>query len=391
VHVHHFNGCHRTTLFATTRVGDISAASNTTTITNGAEHSNFVLETIQKPILDDERLSTSALPSEKQLPFYLVLWRFTRPHTLIGSAVAIPALHALAAPSYAAMFTGRTFVSSISAMIPALLMNLYITGLNQITDVDIDKINKPYLPIVAGQLAVQSAKATVAVALVCSLLMGALWPFPFASQGLNVALWGSAILGTAYSLPPFRLKRHPFLAAFCIVAVRGTIINAGFFAHARAAAFGDAAVVGAAASSSSVLHYLFRDPKCILSSLYFAVFGIVIAIMKDVPDVKGDRSSNVRTFPVRLGQRRVFHTARLLLTSLLWGVGAGFFRGAWQATSIPVAVCRSTVAAVSILAGLDVQLRGKRVDPRNSKQVFEFYMHLWKIFYTSYVLLPFAR
>jgi hypothetical protein len=74
-------------------------------------------------------------------PFPIVLWRFTRPHTIIGSAVAIPSIFLLAAPTYKSFFTVRSFASLMYAAIPALFMNLYITGLNQITDVEIDKIN----------------------------------------------------------------------------------------------------------------------------------------------------------------------------------------------------------------------------------------------------------
>lgn len=241
-------------------------------------------------------LSTANTVAEdsSKVPFPLVLWRFTRPHTIIGSALAIPALHVLAAPSYASAFTVRSLTSMVFAMIPALLMNLYITGLNQVTDVEIDKINKPNLPIAAGDLSLRAGVITVVISLILSLLMGASHPV-LGSQGLNVALWYSGILGTLYSLEPFRLKRFPFLAAFCIVAVRGAVINAGFFAHAKAAAFGQA---------TSVLDCLIGDRRCLLSSLYFAIFGVVIALMKDVPDVKGDALSNVRTFSVRLGQKR---------------------------------------------------------------------------------------
>ena len=74
-------------------------------------------------------------------PFPVVLWRFTRPHTIIGSAIAIPSIFLLAAPTYKSFFTVRSFASLMYAAIPALFMNLYITGLNQITDVEIDKIN----------------------------------------------------------------------------------------------------------------------------------------------------------------------------------------------------------------------------------------------------------
>lgn len=87
--------------------------------------------------------STSDTPqiNTEKTPFPLVLWRFTRPHTIIGSAIAIPSIFLLAAPTYASFFTQRCFMSLLYAAIPSLFMNLYITGLNQITDVEIDKIN----------------------------------------------------------------------------------------------------------------------------------------------------------------------------------------------------------------------------------------------------------
>lgn len=169
---------------------------------------------------------SQSLEEEEKPSFPLVLWRFTRPHTLIGSALAIPSIFLLAAPTYSSFFTLRSLVALVYAAIPSLLMNLYITGLNQITDVDIDRINKPYLPIANGDLKKSTAIGVVLAALAISLIMSVCSPV-FSTSGLQVALWGSFLLGTIYSLPPFRLKRHPLLAAFCIVAVRGTIINAG--------------------------------------------------------------------------------------------------------------------------------------------------------------------
>lgn len=61
-----------------------------------------------------------------------------------------------------------------------------------------------------------------------SLLAGlglGLVPSPFASASLLWVLVGSVILGTSYSLPPLRLKRFPFLAAFCIITVRGALVR----------------------------------------------------------------------------------------------------------------------------------------------------------------------
>ena len=346
------------------------------------------------------------------VPFWIVLWRFTRPHTLIGSALAIPSLHLLASPlttswssnsggtttaiaaaaaaaatNVATTFTTTTafhFIMSILyATIPALLMNLYITGLNQITDVDIDKINKPNLPIAAGILKQRDAIITCSVALVTSLYLGRYGHARYSTQGLQVALWGSGILGTLYSLEPFRLKRYPVFAALCIVAVRGAIINASFFAHAMAAVFHQ--------PSATVLSCLMNDPRCLFSSIFFGIFGIVIALMKDVPDVLGDQSSNVRTFSVRIGPERMFHTSRKLLMGLFYVCTAGFVQRAITATTTPLAVCRYVIAMSCLVAARSVRQQSKVVDPTNPSQVYEYYMHLWKIFYMSYVMLPFAR
>ncbi|EEC46573.1 predicted protein [Phaeodactylum tricornutum CCAP 1055/1] len=327
-------------------------------------------------------VSAADLSSKENPPFPIVLWRFSRPHTLIGSALAIPALHSLAAPSLQAAMSRINIQAMAYAMFPALLMNIYITGLNQITDVEIDKINKPFLPIAAGILSKKDGIATILLALFGSLWLGAANPV-FSTQGLNVALWGSGILGTMYSLPPFRLKRFPLLAAFCIVAVRGAIINASFFAHAKAAAFGGSGV--------TVLNCLATDPRCYLSSIFFAVFGIVIALMKDVPDVAGDRNSNVRTFSVRLGQGRIFQASRRLLSGLFWTVGVGFGKAAFQAPTAGLAASRSLTAVAAFLGGCSVRKDAQGVDPENAGQVYSYYMHLWKLFYLSYLVLPFAR
>ena len=150
--------------------------------------------------------TSQELQKASPVHFLQVLWDFTRPHTLIGSAVSLVSLFLFATPQ-ALWFTKQFLVSLFSAIVPSLLMNLYITGLNQITDVDIDKINKPYLPIAAGQMSLTRGIVVVVVSLIASLLMvrQANWP-------LQAVVVGSGILGTLYSVPPFRLKRFPLLA-----------------------------------------------------------------------------------------------------------------------------------------------------------------------------------
>jgi homogentisate phytyltransferase/homogentisate geranylgeranyltransferase len=202
---------------------------------------------------------------------------------------------------------------------------------------------------------------------------------------LNVALWGSAILGTAYSLEPLRLKRFPILAAFCIVAIRGAIINAGFYAHAMTAAFG---------RPTTVLGCLMNDKKCAMSSLFFAIFGIVIALMKDVPDAIGDAQYNIKSFTVQMGQKNIFLAMRRLITVSFFGVGAAFLKGAsaaYQSGIFTIALCRSFVALAAFGASMSSRKQAQSVNPEDSSQVYDYYMHLWKLFYLSYLFLPFAR
>lgn len=176
------------------------------------------------------------------------------------------------------------------------------------------------------------------------------------------------------------------MAAFCIVAVRGAVINAGFFAHAKVAAFG---------GTGSVIQYLWTDPRCYLSSLYFAVFGVVIALMKDVPDVKGDFVSNIRSFAVRLGPKRIYRGMHRLLTIFFWSVALAFFRAALITTKLSVSMNvrlgRIIIGVSAILAGRSVQKEAAPINPENPKEVYGFYMHLWKLFYLSYFVLPLAR
>jgi homogentisate phytyltransferase/homogentisate geranylgeranyltransferase len=338
-------------------------------------------------------------------PFPLILWKFSRPHTLIGSALAIPALHLLAAPSLSQAFFGsprKLLLSILYATIPSLLMNIFITGLNQITDVTIDKINKPYLVIASGELSPKAASLVVTVCLLISLLMGgnptttAQQAFvssssSLATQGLSFSLWGSAILGTLYSLPPFRLKRFPLIAALSIVAVRGTIINAGFFAHATACVYGN--------KEATSWNCLQHNIACQLSSLYFGIFGIIIALMKDVPDLKGDQISNIRTFTVRIGPQKIFHAMRRLLFLLLsstsmafaWGTASALHLSSSASSLSTLALSRACISLLALYMALQSRRKGLNVNAQDGKEVYNYYMYLWKIFYQSYLVLPFAR
>jgi homogentisate phytyltransferase/homogentisate geranylgeranyltransferase len=243
------------------------------------------------PIVDISQPHPTPSAFDKLFEPVKLLWEFSRPHTIVGSALSIVSLFLYAVPK-PLWVTPRFLESLLLSLISSILMNIYITGLNQVTDVAIDKVNKPYLPIASGKLSQPAAiiVITTCLAISCGFAYLSAWP-------LRMTLLGSALLGSIYSLPPFRLKRFPLLAALCILVVRGSLVNLGFFWQAKVSMGSQMPLSWSSALSQA--------PESIWVTAFFAAFGVVIAILKDVPDVKGDLKYKIPTFSVRMGASKM--------------------------------------------------------------------------------------
>ena len=79
-----------------------------------------------------------------------LLWRFGRPHTLIGTTLSVLGVYVLVAIDVAEV--GDRLGDLLARSLAASSVNVFITGINQLEDVEIDRINKPFLPIAAGDL-----------------------------------------------------------------------------------------------------------------------------------------------------------------------------------------------------------------------------------------------
>ena len=121
---------------------------------------------------------------------------------------------------------------------------------------------------------------------------------------LLATLAGSLALGLAYSadLPLLRWKRHPAVAATCILAVRAVLVQAGFYGHMRAAlaaggvAGGGVSAGGGTAGAPTISLTLASLPApLIFATAMMLAFSVAIALLKDVPDVAGDAAAGVRT------------------------------------------------------------------------------------------------
>ena len=291
-----------------------------------------------------------------------VLWRFSRPHTIVGSALSVVGIFAIAADRLGPLPAGEAAFHLAWTLVAALAVNLYIVGLNQLEDVEIDRINKPGLPLAAGDLSPAAGRAIVAGAGVLPVLL-ALTQGPIETVAVLTAL----AIGTAYSSPPLRLKRFPMAASASISVVRALVVNLGVYLH-FAAAFGGGTEVA---------------PAVWALTLFVLPFSFAIAVLKDVPDAEGDRRYRILTFTVRLGARRALRMGLAALTVAYLGMA--------MLGPLLVPAAHPAVLAGTHLAALGLLWWWARgVDVRDRAGFTRFYMRVWVLFFCEYVAVPAA-
>lgn len=287
------------------------------------------------------------------------LTAFSRPHTIIGTTLSVVALAILAGLD-SERWAGWPQV--LVVLLGALAINVYIVGLNQLTDVDIDRINKPWLPLASGALTFPAARLLVGGSAALAGLAGVV-AGPYALSAFAIGF----VVGTAYSLPPLRLKRSALWAALSIAGVRGLAVNLLVYLHF-------VTVVGAAAQIPAAL--------VTLVAIVLAL-SLAIAWFKDIPDIDGDRRFSVRTLTLRLGARRVLALGLGVLAvayGLVIAMGIAGVRG-----------LHSGVLVSAHMAALVVLLvAATKVDLAHRPSIARFYLIVWGLFYAEYVVVPAA-
>jgi homogentisate phytyltransferase/homogentisate geranylgeranyltransferase len=217
------------------------------------------------------------------------LWEFSRPHTIIGSLVSITALFlistAITYPREALPQASNHIYIYLITLLSALSCNMFITGLNQLQDVEIDKINKPWLPIPSGKLSMSAARIIIYTSLVISIAASLL-----VNHILFILILTILAVGTAYSLPPLKFKKHHIAAAVSIVLVRGLLVNVGMpvqFIYA----FTKQMII----------------PVDVWPLTFFVIgFSLAIAWFKDIPDTGGDEAFNIKTLAISITPAAAF-------------------------------------------------------------------------------------
>jgi 4-hydroxybenzoate polyprenyltransferase len=163
----------------------------------------------------------------------------------------------------------------------AAVLNAASNALNQIYDLEIDRINKPRRPLPGARLSLRQAWAFTWVTYALALLLA----FLVSPDGRHECFW-IVLVATAitflYSVPPFRTKRFGIWANLTIAIPRGVLLKV--------------------AGWSSVKTVMGTEPWFI--GAVFGLFLLGASTTKDFADMAGDARGGCRTLPIVHGVRR---------------------------------------------------------------------------------------
>lgn len=189
----------------------------------------------------------------------------TRPHNAVVAGLTALIGYLIA--------TGTLTPPSLLLAVVVALTTAGGNVINDVFDVEIDRINRPKRPIPAGEISLAGAKAYTAALFAGGLLVATLTT----TLCLAIALINSVIL-IAYAV---RLKRTPLLGNVAVAYLTASVFLFG----------------GAFAGVEGLVQNL---------SLAAITFLATIAreVLKDAEDVDGDAAGGARTLPMIAGVRR---------------------------------------------------------------------------------------
>jgi 4-hydroxybenzoate polyprenyltransferase len=177
----------------------------------------------------------------------------------------------------------------------ASFMNAASNAINQIYDLEIDRLNKPSRPLVTGELSLREAWGFTwvfyALALIPTWLVV---PYPYegfwekltapVAEHVTFFIYLAGLLFTfVYSAPELgRTKTRGLLANFTIAIPRGILLKVAGWAMVAPVAYTEPWYIG----------------------LIFGLFIFGAASTKDFADMEGDRAGGCRTLPIVYGVRK---------------------------------------------------------------------------------------
>ena len=240
-----------------------------------------------------------------------ILLEFSRPFTLVAPALGFASGAATATGAFPPEhWRAQLLIYPIIGLTMAAVLNAASNALNQIYDLDIDRVNKPKRPLPSGRLDLRDAWTFTWIAYAIALTLA--W---FVQPGGRHECFWIVLVATAitflYSVPPFRTKRLGIWANVTIAIPRGVLLKV--------------------AGWSSVKTVFGLEPWFI--GAIFGLFLLGASTTKDFADMEGDARGGCRTLPIIYGVRRAawmispsFVVPFLMISAGAWaGILTGHF------------------------------------------------------------------
>jgi 4-hydroxybenzoate polyprenyltransferase len=163
----------------------------------------------------------------------------------------------------------------------AAALNTASNVLNQVYDLEIDRVNKPTRPLCTGEVSV--GQAAWFSALFYALSLGLAWMVnpAGARHACFILVVIAAVMTYLYSAPPVRTKRFGVAANITIAIPRGMLLKMAGWSTVRPIVGGEPWYIG----------------------MIFGIFLLGATTTKDFADIKGDARSGCMTLPVKYGVR----------------------------------------------------------------------------------------
>jgi 4-hydroxybenzoate polyprenyltransferase len=199
-----------------------------------------------------------------------------RPFTLVAPALgffsgAVTAIGADPADPWTWAVVGPGLIGAVMAAV----FNAGSNAINQIYDLEIDRINKPKRPLTSGRMTIGQAWGFTFIAYALTLVLA----WMVAPEGRHECFWIVAIAVVAtiiYSVPPLRTKQRGMWANITIAIPRGVLLKV--------------------AGWSAVKTVVAVEPWFIGS--IFGLFLLGASTTKDFADMEGDARGGCRTLPI---------------------------------------------------------------------------------------------
>ena len=207
---------------------------------------------------------------------------FSRPFTLLAPALGFLSggLTAIGAHPHEA-WSWSVLAPALIGAAMAGIFNAGSNALNQIYDLEIDRVNKGKRPLPSGRMTMNEAWGFTVVTYALTLLLAWL----VAPQGRHECFWIVlvAVIATyIYSAPPLRTKRLGMWANITIAIPRGVLLKV--------------------AGWSAVKTVMAPEPWFI--GAIFGLFLLGASTTKDFADIEGDRLGGCETLPILYGVKR---------------------------------------------------------------------------------------